>query len=501
MEWKTIGRIQVAPTKHDGVYRRQDGRYWIRARVRDPKTGKTVPFNVTIEATNDDDAARQLLERKNAIREGGAQTKKSPTRFAVFAVSVMEERPRVRSQASKAKWANIVRHLIEDEFEVTYPDKRKERRTFGPMFLDQITHVEARAWRKHLETIVATGTFVVPFANDLIRHFKLIMRIASQEPHSLIAKNFDGLPMLDTSTYDPHPEEDPNSLDPALVKAFCEKARELYPQHFAMIVMAFTFGLRPSTMRPLRRKGERADIDWTTGRLVLRRSQVCRDVVMDKIKTKKKDVLYLPASVLALLKWHVDNLPAGPMRDSDLLFPSEGGGFRARSVLDRPFQVICKALGIKQRLTPGVGPRRTSKDLMRDAGVDHVVGMAMSTHGTEAMHIYYSTVRPDEKRDAAQAVSKLVGIKAKKGAKVIPIARKLTPEPVKTKPMYEINGIVKSLKGWAQESGINASTLHYRLLKGLTMSEAIALGSRKQGQPLPAHDDGGGVKSGVIQSA
>lgn len=504
MVWTTFGGIEVSPTRHQGVYRRRDGRYLIRARVKDPKTGKQRPFNITVEAKNDDDALRLLVERKQGIREGGTQTKRSQTRFAAFAATVMEERPRVRSNSTRAKWANMVRHLIEDEFPVTYDDGRTETRSFGPMFIDQIGHVEIRAWRKHLDGLVASGEkgWGIALANDLIRHFKLIMRIAANEPHCLIPKACDWLEPLDTSTYDPHPIENPNALPPEHVRTFLAKARVLYPQHFAMIVLSFTFGLRPSSLRSLRRKGPNADLDWQTGRLVIRRSQTIGDP-MGKNKVRASDELYLPPEILSVLRWHGRNLETAAMRGSDLLFPSEKGGFRARSVLDKPFRAICKAIGIKQRLTPGIGPRRTTKDVMRKGGIDHVVGAAMSLHATAAMHLHYSTVRGDEKLEAARKISKAYGLKAKKGAKVVPMRRaELQPEPVRTKPKYEIDGVIRTLKGWAEVSGINATTLHYRTLRGLSIAEAIALGPGKTGKALPmpgtveaAH--GSGVTSGV----
>ena len=39
------------------------------------------------------------------------------------------------------------------------------------------------------------------------------------------------------------------------------------------------------------------------------------------------------------------------MRDSELLFPSETGGFRAASCLDRPFDAVCTKLELKKEIT------------------------------------------------------------------------------------------------------------------------------------------------------
>lgn len=50
---------------------------------------------------------------------------------------------------------------------------------------------------------------------------------------------------------------------------------------------------------------------------------------------------------------------------------------------------------------------------------------------------------------------------------------------------HEINGLTLCLEDWAERSGINKSTLHYRLAKGLTMREAIDLGHGRRGKNLP----------------
>jgi hypothetical protein len=44
--------------------------------------------------------------------------------------------------------------------------------------------------------------------------------------------------------------------------------------------------------------------------------------------------IVMPKDVVDILKWHVDQLPMGPMRESEWLFPSETGGYRAASCRD-----------------------------------------------------------------------------------------------------------------------------------------------------------------------
>ncbi len=41
-----------------------------------------------------------------------------------------------------------------------------------------------------------------------------------------------------------------------------------------------------------------------------------------------------------------------PQKESELLFPSEVGGYRSPSSLDKPFAAVAKAIQLKKRITP-----------------------------------------------------------------------------------------------------------------------------------------------------
>jgi integrase len=118
-----------------------------------------------------------------------------------------------------------------------------------------------------------------------------------------------------------------------------------------------------------------------------------------------------------VLRWHVEEqLLPKKMRESELLFPSVTGGFRARSVLDKPFDEVSKAIGLKFNFTPR-GMRRTYQDLCRAAGIHDAVTRVISGHATPAMQLHYSTARNHEVKEA---LAKLAWI-ATEGAKVIDI--------------------------------------------------------------------------------
>ena len=66
--------------------------------------------------------------------------------------------------------------------------------------------------------------------------------------------------------------------------------------------------------------------------------------VLEATKNSTRFRVTLPAEVMDILRWHTDRLPDGPMLESDLLFPSDLGGFRSPTVLDKPFKDVCKHL-------------------------------------------------------------------------------------------------------------------------------------------------------------
>lgn len=116
----------------------------------------------------------------------------------------------------------------------------------------------------------------------------------------------------------------------------------------------------------------------------------------------------MPAEVMDILRWHADRLPEGPMQESDLLFPSDLGGFRSPTVLDKPFKDVCKHLSLGKKVTPKA-MRRTFQDLARRAAVDGLVQRSICGHLTEEMTERYSSVAQVEVEAALGKVVSLAG--------------------------------------------------------------------------------------------
>lgn len=396
-KWITVGkrrRVASKPTLPN-VWRLEGGGWWVRGRTKDPKTGKRREVSRFIETGSAKAAYDWLQEQLEKIEQGRAlEQGQERTRFGEFAASLLEDKVKskeIRSAAGRLKWAGILEHHI-------LP-------TFGEYFCDAITNRDLQAWRRALVQRVHEGEFAPTTVNGWISVVKVITKAIAQEfeldrdPGALL----DPLPTTGHRTYTP---EAPNSLKPEDVPRFLEAMGRLYPQYHAMTVLGFVTGLRPSSLRPLRRRGPHADVLWQSGHLLVRRSQTHGDEVMESTKTGKDQRIALPEEVLEILRQHVEQLQ-GAAAESDLLFPSTRGRYRSRSSLDKPFAQVCRELAIGYPVTPRA-MRRTYQDLMRAAGVPDLITRSISGHATEAMQARYSTVADGEQRSALARVAALM---------------------------------------------------------------------------------------------
>jgi hypothetical protein len=114
------------------------------------------------------------------------------------------------------------------------------------------------------------------------------------------------------------------------------------------------------------------------GLVLVRQSNARGDLVMESTKTAIDQEIAVPAELLQVLRWHVETqLRPGPQRESTLLFPSEIGGSRSRSCLDKPFADVAKAIELKKHISRRA-MRRTFQDLARTAEVRDIVTRSIS---------------------------------------------------------------------------------------------------------------------------
>jgi hypothetical protein len=401
MKWKKRKGKHIATSPSlPGVWAVKEGGWLVRGRCLNPKTGRQVEVRRILDLPTAPDALKWLRDRQEAIRSGGTLAPLARPRFSEYATSLFAakvEAQEIQSAAGRQKWSDaLTGHLIPD---------------LGDLWVDMIEHRDLEAWRLAAARRVKQGKLKPRTFNTHLSILRVIMKAATADlslrgnPCSAIKP----LPVGRTHTI-----ESPNSLEPDQVPAFLAKMYEHYPQLYAMTLLGFTTGLRPSHMRPLRRQGPHADIDWDRGYLYVRRSHTLKSEIMDATKTKLDQRIALPSQLVAELRAHVDRLKP-KQKESDLLFPSVRGGLRARSLFDKPFEDIRKQLGIPHKLT-AKGMRRTYQDLARETQIRDIVTRSISGHTTVAMQEHYSTVSEDEQRDALATIIDFAAAKRASGA-------------------------------------------------------------------------------------
>lgn len=400
-KWLFRWKNWLAPTTVPGVWERKEGGHFVRARVVDPTTGRMREIKKSMPEADAATAFMWLNEERKRIQAGALPALRRSERFADYAVSLLErkvETREIKSARSREKWRYTLEHLIAGTEGVD---------GFGEMFVDQIRPAHVNAWRVGIARLIAAGSYSPVTANGWLAILHVIMKAAKRD-FELPSDPTEGIPNFDTSEHPTYTEEEPNTLTADVASEFLACMREECPQHYAMTYLGIATGLRPSSMRPLRRTGPTPDVLWDKAVILVRRSHTLGDEIMDTTKTKLRQRINVPESVMEVLRWHIETQLVTPeQRASELLFPAEDGGVRNEHSLRKPFARIGALMGLTLRFTPR-GLRRTFNDLARAAQVESLVTRSISGHLTDRMREHYSTVTPVEQRESIGRVLHLV---------------------------------------------------------------------------------------------
>lgn len=386
MTWKKKWGYEVQPTTTPGVLRIRDGRFLVHAKLGRKKRLMRVSTAPTPRAASADRLAMI------------AEAKRGPTSsrplFAAYATSLFKrkvDQGDLGSQKTIERWEDtLTLHLVP---------------AFGASAVDELTKLEIEAWKSKVAKRIKAGKLSPHTANGWLRILRQIVREAVddyqlEKDPSLRVRDFK---------VDEHPtytEEEPNALTLPQAVAFLAAMRKKFPQFYAVCLLGFVTGLRPSSLRPLRRRGATSDVLWEERAILVRRSNALAQHVRDTTKTGLRYKLGLPGEVIAELRVHVGHL-RGKRKASSLLFPSKRGGCMSRSALDKPFAAVSRAIGLTFTFTPR-GMRRTYQDLARGAGVPKEIRKAVCGHETDQMAEHYSTISLDEMRAAVGSIARAV---------------------------------------------------------------------------------------------
>ena len=407
-EWKLVrgSWISTKPVL-PGVWQRKEGGHVVRARAKDGATGYLKDISRSMPESDAATALKWLEDERARLRAGSVSPESPKTRFSEFAASLLEHKVKVgdiKSAKGRQKWGDTLVHLIAG----TAGKKAKSFVAgFGDIYVDKlhVTHLET--WKAGMGEIIGAGDYAPTTVNGWLSVLRVIMKAAKRK-YQLPQLVTDGVDDFDTSEHETYTEEEPNALLVEEVGPYLARFRELHPAHFAMVHLGLITGLRPSSLRPVRRRGPEADIDWERGRIYVRRSHTLGDETMRTTKQRRRYAIDLPREVMTVLEWHVDTQLTTPeQQESELLFPSIYGGFRSPTVLNKPLADVAIELELGKAITQRA-LRRTFNDLARAASVSDLVTRSISGHLTETMQQHYSTVSGGEQRDALARVIRLV---------------------------------------------------------------------------------------------
>jgi integrase len=414
-QWLYRWKNWLMPSAVPGVWNRKEGGHFVRTRVIDPTTGRMKEIKKVMPEADLATAFKWLQDERARVQAGIALAPLQQHRFGDFANSLFERKMNtgeVRSAKGREKWRGVLEHLIggtEGHKGGLFVSG------FGEFFIDKLEVPHVEAWREGMGTLIRAGDYSPTTVNGWLAVLRVIMKAAKRE-FRLAHLATEDVKNFDTSELETYSEEEPNTLLPEEVPVFLDAMRRLYPQHYAMVYLGLITGLRPSSLRPLRRAGAESDVLWDSSRLLVRRSQTVGDEVMKTTKQKKRYGIDLPKEAMEVLRWHLETqLTTLEQRDSELLFPSVNGGFRSPSVLNKPFSDVVEEMGLGRRFTQR-GLRRTFNDLARAARVDALVTRSISGHLTESMQHHYSTVNADEQRQGIAKVIEMTRARTKRQA-------------------------------------------------------------------------------------
>lgn len=399
MKYEKKWGYMLCKTKFPGVYRNQKGGFVVRARVLDPAKRQREILKAG-DWASETEALVWLDQEKEQIKAGSVMP--VAKLFSVYAADLLDRkltRGEIKSAAGERKWRTRLVHLIQG---VSKGGLSVDG--LGDLPVTELRPATIEMLKDQAARMVQAGIYHPVTVNGWLSVLRTISRQISLEYET---RDFmSGVNDLDTSLCQTYTEEEPNALPPSKVPEFLALMKERWPQHYAFILLGFVTGLRPSTIRPLRRTGPEADVLWDQARILVRRSETYGKV-MAMTKTGIRYSVHLPPDVVEILKWHVETQLTREQLRSELLFPSEVGGFRAGSCLKKPFRDVSDAMQLGYPLTPR-GMRRTFQDLARAAQVQDLVTRSVSGHTTDSMQRLYSTVAPAEQRESLTRVFRVI---------------------------------------------------------------------------------------------
>lgn len=373
-------------TRYPGVRRIGEGRYRIRAKVQDPKTGRVRELDREVEARSASEAANERERMRSEASAAPAQVERQ--RLESFARSWLESHA-AEVKASTAEFYGLMfdLHIIPE---------------FGEYYIDAITEKDIAQWRDAMPGAPASK-------NGRLRALRTLLEAAvprfipynpAARVRSVRAVRIDQSPNRLTATelravldhLLAHHQEALAELERACADR--PGPRDRVPMAYPMVLALVSTGARWGEMSALRW----SDVDEIAGVIHIRRAHW--NGIVDSTKTGTVRTVPLTAELARVLREHRRLLVTTqhPGLAAGLVFPSITGGLRRPKSITKPFAAALKKANLGRRQTLH-GLRRTFNDLLRQVATGDVV-RSMTGHSSEEMTRHYAFIAEGEKSSA-----------------------------------------------------------------------------------------------------
>jgi len=351
-----------------------DGRFRVRIKALDPKTGKLKEVKKVLAAATAAEAASAKEELRLEFEAGRTQAHR--LRLTAYASSWLTGKLRVLKPSTANRYAQALDlHILP---------------VLGDHYLDAIEPIDIVRWRDGQEGKSAS-------VNGRLRILKTLLRDAVAEL---------GLPRDASARVhalrEAHSECGPNRLTAEQLAKVLHAFRDHETHWYPLFLFLALTAARVSEGTALRWE----DVDFEEAVV-----HICRahwKGIVGTTKTGSSRTVPLPTILADTLKDHRRRLieAQAPGLASGYVFLSKKGTIIRGSSLQKPLERALGKAGIADRFTIH-GFRRTFNNLLRQATTGEVV-RSMTGHVTERMTEHYSHVEVDEKHKAVNAVLHLV---------------------------------------------------------------------------------------------
>jgi len=364
----------------------EPGLFSVRAKIVDPRTGKSKEVCKTIQALSAKEAGSVRAAMAQTLAEEATPQR---TRVSDYAQSWIESKAPCVDRGTAERYADAIEHHVAP--------------TLGAYYYDALRPADVQAWIN--SKLRATTSTDKPYSVETVRGWFRVFRTMTRDAVVQLDLSRDCTSRINFP--DALEKDEANALSPEELSKFLDAMRTQYPRNYALTVtLAFT-GLRFCHASGL--KWEDVDEEKRVLRIV-RKNVRGKVGPVSRRKRAPREFPMVP-ELAVVLREHREAMlqPQVPGFGSGWVFPSLAGTLRCPGSLWKSWQGCLAAIGMDRRFTVH-GLRRTFNDLARRAGADGIVIRSLTGHVTEKMREHYSTVALDEKRQTAGDVAQLVNM-------------------------------------------------------------------------------------------